>query len=301
MKGIAITCMLIVAVLAALPARAADALKFRHEKTLYADDKENALLAPEGVACGAGSRVVVADTGNARLLSFSFQDGMFTAQGDYRTPQVASPTVVHLNSKGELFVLDGKNRRILHLGADGGSPAVVEPKGIPDASAVVPRSFAIDNRDNLYLLDINGERVLVLGPDGTVVRQVPFPAGYGFLSDVAVDPGGTILLIDTVRRKVYAAATGAAEFKALTGNLDDQMLFPTDLATDRKGMLYITDQHAGDIVILDPTGAVAGRQFASGWKDGLLRFPAQACVLESGELVVADRENNRVQVFAPVK
>jgi hypothetical protein len=38
-----------------------------------------------------------------------------------------------------------------------------------------------------------------------------------------------------------------------------------------------------------------------GWKDGFLRYPAQLCVNDKGEVYVADRENSRVQIFTVVR
>ncbi len=40
---------------------------------IYVDDKGAALNLPEGVACDASGQVVVGDTGNDRLLRFTFR------------------------------------------------------------------------------------------------------------------------------------------------------------------------------------------------------------------------------------
>jgi hypothetical protein len=38
-----------------------------------------------------------------------------------------------------------------------------------------------------------------------------------------------------------------------------------------------------------------------GWTEGLLYYPAQMAINEKGEAFIADRGNNRVQIFAVVQ
>ena len=66
-----------VAALAAVPGMARPAgLSFRLE--IAVDDKEEPLRAPEGVACSDKGALVVADSGNGRLLTYSYRDGRLT-------------------------------------------------------------------------------------------------------------------------------------------------------------------------------------------------------------------------------
>jgi hypothetical protein len=76
--------------------------------------------------------------------------------------------------------------------------------------------------------------------------------------------------------------------------------FPTAIAVDPDGRLFLVDEHGGGIVILGRDGSFRGRQLGTGWKEGFLRYPAGACVLAGTSLVVAERGNHRVQVFAIV-
>lgn len=53
----------------------------------------------------------------------------------------------------------------------------------------------------------------------------------------------------------------------------------------------------GAIASLGQDGAFVGRQLTHGWQEGSLNHPAQVCVTDADEMVVADRDNSRVQVF----
>ena len=53
---------------------AAETARFRYLVSVYVDDKGAGLNLPEGVACDGNGQFVVGDTGNDRLLRFTFRD-----------------------------------------------------------------------------------------------------------------------------------------------------------------------------------------------------------------------------------
>ncbi len=279
----------------------AQTVKFRHLLSLYFDDKEVGMKNPEGVACSEKSLLVVSDTGNGRLLRYTFQEKAVKAESEIKVPQLTYPLRVQINSKGEIFVLDGKKRRILRLTLAGEFKGYVDPQGLPSSPAIVPRSFKIGTNDSMYILDIFGERVIELSPDGKYQRYLEFPKDHGFFSDLAVDSRGNLFLIDSTQRMVYSAAREAKGFLPLTKNLREYLNFPTYLTTDTRGRIYVVDENGAGIVILGQDGSFIGRQLSMGWSEGLLYYPTQMCINERGEVFIADRGNNRVQVFAVVQ
>jgi sugar lactone lactonase YvrE len=293
--------MLIVSalLLVSLPCGAEQAIVFQPVVSVYADRDGLGLLHPEGVAC-TDSDLLVADTGNGRLLRFTVQAETVEFASQIKVAQLASPIRVQTNSKGEIFALDGKNRRIVRLTGDGGFAGTLDMKDVPAGAGamIVPRSFKIDARDNIYVADILAGRVIVLNPQGGFMRQIPFPAGPGFFSDLAVGADGTVFLLDSVNAMVYAAAPNAAAFSPLTKNLQEYMSFPTCITTGgSRGVLYITDQNGGHIVLVGLDGSFRGRKAGFGWNEGLLNYPAALCINGAGYAFVADRDNNRVQIF----
>lgn len=269
---------------------------FQHLASLYADDKGQGLLQPEGVACDE-KHLVVADTAHNRLVQYSIQTDGVKGGIQLQTPQLVAPIRVQLSSKGEIFALDGKNRRIVRLSQAGVFVGNFEVKGLPVGPAMVPRSFKIDRNDAVYILDIFSARVLVCTAQGELQRQIPLPKEFGFFSDLAVGRGGDIYLVDSVNSMIYQAPPGAQSFSPLTKNLKEYMLFPTCITTDSQGVLYVTDQNGGSVVLLGTDGSFRSRKLSMGWKEGLLNYPVAICVNASGQAFVADRNNNRVQMF----
>jgi len=278
-------------------AYAAEALRFIHSRSVYADDRGAALNHPEGVACGgSGSTVIVADTRNGRLVRYALSAEVLTGGSQIKVPQVHSPVLVHISSNGDILVLDGKLRRVFRLSAEGAFLGAVEPKGVPTGS-VVPKSFAMDREDRVYFLDNFSRRVVVTDPSGIYQREIPFPEKFGFFSDVAVDARGTLFLLDSVAGSLYAADKTANAFSLLTKELKEYASFPTHVTVDGKGTIYVVDQNGGGVLIIGQDGAFRGRQLAIGWKEGLLYYPSQMCVTGGEVAVIADRENSRVQVY----
>jgi sugar lactone lactonase YvrE len=206
-----------------------------------------------------------------------------------------------MNSKGEIYVLDGKQRTIIRMTPDGEFKNYLALTGLPSPSSYVPRNFTIDMKDDIYILDIFSQRVLVLDPAGNYLRQIPFPDEYGFFSDVAVDFRGNVLLIDSVNGMVFSAAKKSASFSPLTGSLKEYMRFPVSLTTDNRGRIYLVDRNGGSIIILGQDGSFLSRHSAMGWKEGRLNYPSQMCINSKGEIFVVDTNNSRVQIFEMVE
>jgi sugar lactone lactonase YvrE len=292
MKQIMIASMILAV---ATGSQAAEPLKFRQMAPIYVDGKGAGIRQPEGVAC-RGNALVVADTGNGRLLRYTLAGENWTPGGEIVLPQLPSPLRVDVNSKGEIFALDGQSRKIVRVAASGEFLGYVAPTGDVQG-AIVPRSFRFDKDDNLYLLDVLSARVLVMDPSGKIQREIPFPKEYGFFSDLAVDPGGSILLLDSVRKKVFKVAKNSPNFAQLTESLKEEAYFPVAIATDKQGTIYLVDQNGSGVVILGQDGSFRGRRLSMGWKEGFLRYPAEMCVTENGAAFIADRGNNRVDGF----
>ncbi len=288
--------VLALAVSLAPAAARAQGVAFVHDTTIYIDAKEAPLKAPEGVGCTDGGYVVVADTGNARLLVYSYKDFRLSGGTELKLAQLTEPVRVQVDAKGNVLALDAKTHKIVKVSAAGAFGGTLDPKGLDDAGKVVVGAFKIGPKGDVVVLDVAGRRALVLDEAGAFRRQVEIPREAGTVMDVAEDAGGTLYAVDAVSASVWVADKDAKAFKALTPSLKDKMNFPTYLVAS-KGRLLVVDQNGNGIVLLGADGSYQGRQLSIGWSDGLVNYPAQLCLTEAGVAFLADRFNNRVQVF----
>lgn len=266
--------------------------------TIAIDDKDGPLRAPEGVACTDKGVIVVADTGNGRLLTYTWRDGRLSGGTPIKLAEAPAPVRVQIDAQGNVLALDRRTRRIVRVDVAGRFAGVAEPKGAR-GPAVSPLAFRVDAAGGLYVLDAAAHRVVVASPDGRVTREIPLPAGPPTIVDVAVDAAGRILLLDPAGAQLWAAEKGAEAFKPLGAPLKDRLLFGAYLA-ERGGRFLVVDQHAHALVALGGDGSYQGRELEMGWTDGKLYYPAQACAVD-GLVVVADRNNNRVQLFSEAR
>jgi len=291
MKNIALIAILLLPA----PAMSAEVVQLRHVASIYTDAAGIKINQPEGIGCRDKS-LLVSDTANGRLQPYTLQDDGTIKPGKGAEIKVPYPMHVRLNSKGDIFVLDGKQRKILRLNAAGESKGNFEPEGVPAPGTWIPKNFAIGKDDTVYILDVFSSRVLVVSPEGKFQRQIGLPTADGFFSDLAVDPQGTIFILNSVTATVYSAGPDEKVFSALTKGLKDYVTFPTALTVDKQ-FLYIVDQFGSGLVVLGRDGSFKGRKLRLGWKEGEIHFPSDICINEKGEVFIADRGNNRVQMY----
>lgn len=287
--------------LLSLAAHSAEAPKVRFVTAIYGDTKGEGMAVPEGVACGDSSVVIVSDTGKSRLLKFTYHDGILQGGEEMPVQGLSNPGCLQMDAKGEIYVLDGKQRRIMRISADGSSMAPVVPQGVPEPADFVPRSFKVGADGTLYVLDIFSARVLALDPAGKYIRSLPFPDDYVFISDLAVDAQGTIYLIDSAKSVVYSAGKDAGAFTALTKSLKENIFFAANMIIDSRGTIYLADQNNSAIITLNRDGSFQARHLSMGWREGLLHYPTQMCINSNGDFFIADRDNNRIDIFSIIQ
>lgn len=268
-------------------------MSFIHAASVYRDELNVALRFPEGVACTDAGTVVVADSGNSRLVRYSYRDGQLSGGTSVTVAQVSYPTRVQIDGKGGILVLDRKARRIARLDVTGAFIAFLDIKGASGAPVVVG-AFKLDRQDNAYVQDLATNKLLVVAPSGSVTRQLDLPRGA--VTDVGVDAAGTIYAVEAGAASVWVAERSASSFKALATSMREYLSFPGYVAP-WGGRVFVVDQNGHGLVILGLDGSYQGRQLGLGWNDGFLYYPSQVCFTEKGDAFVADRSNHRVQIF----
>jgi hypothetical protein len=265
------------------------------DKSIYVDDRNKPLLAPEGVACTDAGDLFVADTGNGRILRYTYKKGVLGGGSDLTGSPIKYPVRLAIDSKGGLWVLDQKLKRLGRFDAS----AAYSPVNIVDPVKNTPvfiGAFKLDRADAIYVVDVETRGIVVADTTGRVQRRLPPPGPGVVFTDIAVDVMGTIYAIDAIAARLYSAKADEQALTPMGPSLKEFMSFPVYL-THRGGTIEIVDQHGGGLVLVGNDGVFHGRQLTLGWSEGMVYYPSQVCASSSGDLFVADRGNNRVQVF----
>ncbi|HET7784856.1 MAG TPA: NHL repeat-containing protein [Myxococcales bacterium] len=263
----------------------------------YSSPDGAALKAPEGLACTSDGKVVVADSGNRRLLVFAWKGGTFDGGTPIKFDELGFPTRVQIDAAGNVLALDQQGRRIVRVGVEGKFDGFVSMRGVPVEAGYAPVAFKLDRAGAIYVLDVTSARVVVLDRAGAFVRQVRLPERR-IISDIGIDAAGTLYAVDAIGGTVYKAAAGSGAFAVFAKGLKEYLNYPVYIDFNDRGQILLVDQNGNGIVVLGPDGSFQGRQLSIGWSDGLVYYPAQICSASRGVVFVADRNNNRVQAFS---
>lgn len=256
-------------------------------ETIVSFFKAHPLSTPAATPASAGdldTRAAFAGNGRA---------GFSGDSGEAATARLLFPVGLALDSDGSLFIADTGNQRIRKIDPDGvirtlaGSTASSafrppDKEGIvaTRASLYFPESVTVDRQGNLFLADTLDRLVRKVTPAGvitTVAGRKPVEATIGFSGD-----GGP--------------GAGA------------QLSFPTGLAIDRIGRLFIADSENHRVRMVDLDGTIstaAGTGLASyagdngpATKAGLNEPWGLTCDA-NGNLFIADASDHRVRKVAP--
>ena len=249
---------------------------------------------PEGVAVDASGNLFIADRDNHRIRRMDGAPGVITTvagngnsgfSGDGGPATSASlnlPRSVAVDASGNLHIADRSNQRIRRVdGATGvittvagGGSSLGDSGPATSASLNLPRGVAVDASGNLYIADRSNHRIRRVDDATGVITTVAGTGAVGFSSD-----GGP--------------ATSAS------------LNSPRGVAVDASGNVYIADTNNHRIRRVDgATGVITtvagdGTFGFSGDSDpatsASLGFPRGVAVDASGNLFIADTDNNRIR------
>lgn len=260
---------------------------------------------PRGVTFHPDGRIFVADTFDARVVGLTADGGYFGQYGrvssatGHAAPggeqnEMLLPADVTIGPRGELWVADGHNNRIVRY-TEGG-----ELLGTTSAGGLRrPSGLATGPDGSVYVASSFSNQILRFPADGgspTVVRGVNRP------SAVAVQLNtGTVFA--TSLRTVINATTGARIRNPEGATTWDR---PQGIAVTNDGTVYVSEQRPatrdGSRVVRGMPDGAGGYRWETiaveGIGNGRVLDPANlALSLDQRTLLVADAGNNRILRF----
>ena len=253
------------------------------------------LYRPFGVAFDAFGNLYIADQYHHRIRKVDTNgiittvagNGSATFTGDGGKATSASldyPTSVAFDAFGNLFIADQNNNRIRKVdiygiistvAGNGNSGYAGDGGEATRAEIWHPNGVAFDAADNLYIADQYNNRIRKVNGDDIITTV----AGNGSAT--------------------YAGDGGKATSASL--------YYPTSVAFDALGNLYIADQYNNRIRMVATNGiitTVAGNGSATYAGDGgkatsaSLHYPTSVVFDASGNLYISDQYNNRIREVA---
>lgn len=252
-----------------------------------------------------------------------------------------SPEQVAVDGVGNLYIADAGNHRIRKVSGLLGVGIITTYAGnggwgysgdgglAANASLYYPSGVALDGVGNLYIADWGNHRIRKVAPSGLTITTVAGNGTAGYSGDggpataaalvnpagVALDSAGTLSVTDAIGDRVRSvspagvittvAGTGSCCYSGDGGPATAaSMYYPSELAVDGAGNLYIADAWNDRVRKVSPAGVIttaAGSKVAGFAGDGgpatgaSLNNPMDVAVDGAGNLYIADLGNNRIR------
>ncbi len=176
---------------------------------------------------------------------------------------------------------------------------------------------AVDSKDRLFVLTRSQEHVIVYEPDGSFVTSwgedilTSRPHGLTIAPDdsvfLVVDRGHLVHKFTPEGERLFTIGTGVPSDTGYRDVLPNTIVRggppfnePTNLAIAPNGELYISDGYGNARVHrFTAEGELIQSWGEPGSGPGQFNLPHGICVIDDGRVFVADRENDRLQIFGP--
>lgn len=226
---------------------------------------------PAGIAIDSKGNLYVADTGNdlIRLITSSGTVSTIagggpigSVNGTGAAASFNSPVGVAIDASGNIYVADAGNNLIREISPAGlvstlaGSGAASFANGTgTSASFNFPSGVAVDASGNVYVADLENRLIRKVTQGGVVTTFAGGPGGASIIfkapAGIAVDASGNVYVADEGSNLISKitqagvattlAGSGAAGFTNALGTAAS-FNFPTGVAVDAKGNVYVADR-----------------------------------------------------------
>jgi uncharacterized protein (TIGR03663 family) len=166
------------------------------------------MYGPRDVAIGVDGNILVSDTGNKRILSFT-SEGEFVRQwggGGSLDGQLREPVGLAVDDGGHIYVADTWNRRVQMFDPQGVLVRQWPVLGWEGEGVSNKPYLAVDGQGNVYATAPDYNRVVKFDPSGAVValwgQYGSDLASLNMPSGIEVDADGSVLVLDSSNHRV---------------------------------------------------------------------------------------------------
>jgi hypothetical protein len=193
-----------------------------------------------GLRIDAEGNVWTTDNGNHVLRKFSRTGELLATLGEVDKPgadqtHFRSPDDLVFSTKGEIFVADSGNGRILRLAADGKFIQQWGTRGKGEGQFATAHGLAIDPQDRIYVADRGNRRVQVFESGGKFVAEW---GGFGNPFGLLV-VGNELIASEGDIHKMFHLDMDGKIVRSWGG--PKVLELPHFMAVDSKGLLYVAE------------------------------------------------------------
>ena len=194
-----------------------------------------------GLKTDRAGNIWTTDNGNHVLRQFSPEGKLLLTLGEVGVAgdgekHFKSPDDIAFSSKGDLYVADSGNGRIVRLDANGHFVNQWGKKGKGPGEFSTAHGLAIDQKNRVYVADRGNNRVQVFDPSGTFLAEW---GGFGNPFGMLV-LGKQLLVSEGDVNKIFHFGLDSGKIEEQWGDAQTLQL-PHLMSSDRQGNLYVAE------------------------------------------------------------
>ena len=219
--------------------------------------------------------------------------------GAKSSARLAKPYAVHMDREGRLFVTDSawpavmvfdtKNQKFSLIGLEG--PGVLAK----------PMGVTTDAAGRIYVTDTIANRGVVYDHDGNFLLGLGERARFDQPVGIAVnDALNRIYVVDTRKHNVSVFDSKEGKFLFDFGGRgveDGQLNWPTNIAIDKDGKLFVMDTFNFRVQVFNADGKFQSKFGGIGTGLGRFAKPKGIALDSEGHVYVVDAAFNNIQIF----
>ena len=161
---------------------------------------------------------------------------------------------------------------------------------------------AVDGRDDVWVFNRGRHPIVEFDKDGNFIQEFP-EAAVVSAHGIKVDSQGNVWAVDVKGHKVVKYSPEGRVLMVVgrsPGNNDAKDSFnePTGISFSANGDFYVSDGYVNSRVVkFNRAGEYLMHWGRKGTADGEFNLPHDVCLDDRGRVYVADRTNQRVQIF----
>jgi DNA-binding beta-propeller fold protein YncE len=254
------------------------------DKSLDFSHGSNRFFMPRSIA-------IEKQTGHIYMTVQDAQESVYhyTLEGEFKrqwksgnignNEQLYAPFGIARDSKGNLYVTDAFNHRVLKFSEQGRLIESFGQSGIEQGEFLLPTGIAVDTQDNIYVTDTGNLRLQKFKADGEFLQQ------FAGLDNPKALP------LDTTERVRFILEKS-------------ELALPIHIALDSQDNVYVIDLLRNHVKKFNDTGEVS-QSFAQsqlglglpGNDEGELDSPLGITIDSADQVYIVDFDNKRIQQF----
>jgi len=256
------------------------------------------LKSPTAVAVDSRGLIYVID-GSARQVKIYRQDGGYVG----KLSGTVKPYALAVADDG-LFVTDVENYNITKYNLAGEKLFSFGTMGKGKIQFQELHGIAADGTGKIYAIDRIRNSIQIISSEKGSGSDLPFgispPTFVKWTEDYSLKakklawdkPSQRLFAVDDENEALLVVSKGRVE-----KNIRIPDVVPVAVAIDPRGFVWIIDRKASQLLKLGADGQVALKVGSSGSREGYFSHPSDVLAGADGLIYVADKGNNRIQVF----